>query len=179
MRKSIQLDPLSPPSIFAFAAIFVMAERYEEALEQFDKLFEITPSFPDALCSKGMAHQMLGQYERAKELFKMAETVPGSEAYAYACRGGLYVAMNKPDKAREYLTKLLAAENSLHGQPVQTSLANLYAALDMPDKMFQCLNKSIEIKEGSAYYIWGFPEFKKFHSDPRFIELLQKLKVKQ
>jgi len=179
MRKSIQLDPLSPPSIFAFAAIFLMAERYEEALEQFDKLFEIAPHFPDALCSKGIAHQMLGHYEKAKELYKMAEKVPGSEAFAYACRGGLYVAMNKPDKAEEYLKKLRAVENSLHGQPVLTSLANLYAALDMPDMMFQCLNKSIEIKEGSALYIWGFPEFKKFHSDQRFIDLLQKLRVKQ
>ena len=179
MRKCIQLDPLSPPNIFAFAAIFVMAERYEEALVQFDKLFEIVPQFPDALCSKGIAHQMLGQYEKAKEFIKMAEKVPGSEAYAYASRGSLYVAMNKPDKAEEYLKKLLAAKNSFKGQPVQASLANLYAALDRPDEMFQCLNKSVEIKEGSALYIWGFPEFKKFRSDPRFKELLQKIGGKQ
>ncbi len=179
MQKSIQLDPFSPPSIFAFAAILVMTERYKEALYQFDKLFEIIPHFPDALCSKGIAHQMLGQYETAEELFKMAEKNPGSEAYAYACRGSLYVAMNKPDKAREYLKKLLAAENSLPGQPVQACLANLYAAMDRPDEMFQCLNKSIEIKEGSALNIWGFPEFIKFRSDPRFTELLQKIGIKQ
>ena len=177
MRKSIQLDPFSPPSIFAFAAIFLFAERYEEALEQYDKLSEITPHFPDALCSKGIAHQMLGQYEKAKELLKMAEKVPGSEAFAYACRGSLYVAMNKPDKAEEYLKKLLAAKNSLQGQPVQTSLASLYASLDRPDEMFHCLNKSVEIKEGSALYFWGFPEFKKFSSDPRFTELLQMMGI--
>ncbi len=87
--------------------------------------------------------------------------------------------MNKPDKAEEYLTKLLAAENSLQGQPVQTSLASLYASLDRPDEMFHCLNKSVEIKEGSALYFWGFPEFKKFSSDPRFTELLQKIRIKQ
>ena len=110
--------------------------------------------------------------KKAKEFIKMAEKVPGSEAYAYASRGSLYVAMNKPDKAEEYLKKLLSAKNSLPGQPVQASLANLYAALDRPDEMFQCLNKSIEIKEGSALYIWGFPEFKKFRSDPRFAELM-------
>jgi TolB-like protein/Tfp pilus assembly protein PilF len=179
MQKCIQLDPLSPPYIFAFAAIFVFAERYEEALEQYDKLFEIIPHFPDALCSKGNAHQMLGQYEKAKELYKMAEKVPGSEAYTYSCKGSLCVAMNKPDKAEEYLKKLLSAKDSLLGQPVQVSLANLYGALDRPDEMFQCLNKSVEIKEGSPLYIWGFTELKKFRSDPRFAELLQKMGIKQ
>jgi hypothetical protein len=41
------------------------------------------------------------------------------------------------------------------------------------------LNKSVEIKEGSPLYIWGFLELKKFHSDPRLAELVQKMGIKQ
>jgi TolB-like protein/Tfp pilus assembly protein PilF len=175
MQKSIQLDPFSSPGNFAYAAILTFAGHLNQASNQLDKLFEINPNFPDALSLKGWVLKMLGQYEEARELFKRVQQVPGFESHAYANLGCLYVVMNQPDKAKEYLEKLLTIEKTNLDQTVYFDLATLYGELGDIDKMFFYLNKSVEVKEIHMIYLLGYSDLKKYQSDPRFNELVKKI----
>ena len=177
MRKSIQLDPLFAPGLFAYASILGMSGQFQEALDQYDKLEEISPHFPDAICHKGILYSALGNNEKAKDLFDEAVKVPGSEAFAYASLGNWYTDMKQPQKAEEYLEKLLEGERSMPGQPVMACTALLYCVLDKPDEMFHYLNKSVEVKENFALFIRGFHAIGKYQSDPRYAELLQKIGI--
>jgi len=177
MQKSNRLDPLSAPGIFAYASILGMSGRFQEAIDQYDKLAEISPHFPDAICHKGILHRVLGENEKAKELFNAALEVPGSEAFAYASLGTWYADMNQPEKVLEYLDKLMERETSMPGQPVMACTAMVYAAMDKPDEMFHYFNKSIEAKENFALFLRRFQVMNKFHADPRFAELLQKMRL--
>ncbi len=177
IRKSIQLDPLFAPGLFAYASILWMSGQFQEALDQYDKLEEISPHFPDAICHKGILYSALGNNEKAKDLFDEAVKVPGSEAFAYASLGNWYTDMKQPQKAEEYLKKLLEGERSMPGQPVLACTALLYGVLDKPDEMFHYLNKSIEVKENFALFIRGFHAIGKYQSDPRYAELLQKVGI--
>jgi TolB-like protein/Tfp pilus assembly protein PilF len=175
MQKSIQLDPLSAPGIFAYASILGMSGRFQEAMDQYDKLAEISPHFPDAICQKGILYSSLGEKEKAKELYDAALEVPGSEAWAYACIGSWYADMNQFAKTKEYLEKLLEGRKSMPGQPVLACTALLYGVLDKTDEMFLYFNKSVEAKENFALFLKGFQAIHKYHSDPRFTELLHKM----
>ena len=179
MRKSIQLDPFFAPGHFAFAAVLTFSGCLKEASDVLDKLFEISPQFPDALSLKGFVCQLLGDYEKAEELFNMVQKIPGFEMSAYSYLCGLLITMNQPQKAKQYLEKLLEAEKTKPGQEIYYNLAYVYGYLNEPDKMFHYLNKSVESKEILVLYLLGQPSFKKYHSDPRFVELVKKIGFKR
>jgi len=175
IRKSIQLDPFFPPGIYAYAAILMLSGHIQESSDQLDKLFEISPQFPDALSLKGTVCQRMGEYEKAEELFMVIQKIQGFESVANASLGGLYFSMNQAVKAKECLEKLLRAEETGRGQKVAFNLAFLYAIMDKPDEMFHFLNKSVESKDNYAVYILAYQEFRKYRKDPRFADLIKKI----
>lgn len=175
MTRSIQLDPFNGPGIFAYSAILLFSGKVKEAAMQLDKLFDIHPNFPDALELRGYVYQSLGDFEKAEELFRMTEEMPGYEASAYASLGNLFLAKQQPKEAEKYLEKLLSAEKTLPNQPVSYYLAALYGDLGETDKMFENLEKSIEAKHTNLLYILSYASFTEYHEDPRFIELVKQI----
>lgn len=175
MTRSIQLDPFNAPGIFAYSAMLLFSGKLEEAAIQLDKLFDIYPNFPDALELRGYVYQSLGDFERAEELFRMTEEMPGYEASAYASLGNLFLAKQQPEEAEMYLAKLLEAEKTMPNQPVAYYLAALNGDLGRTDKMFEYLEKSLEAKHTNLLYILSYTSFSKYREHPRFIELVRKI----
>jgi len=175
MRKSIQLDPFYPPGIFAYASILMFSDRLQECVEQLEKLFEISPQFPDALYMKGFVYQQMGEYEKAMDVYMEIKDLPGFEVMANGCLGCLYLSMNQPTKADEFLERLLETEKRALNSKVPFNIALMYAAMDKPDEMFHFLNKSVEQKDNSVTYILGYSAFRKYRPDPRFTEIVKKI----
>jgi tetratricopeptide (TPR) repeat protein len=175
MKKSIQLDPFFPPGIFAYASILLFADRLQECSEQLDKLFKINPDFTDALPVLGVVYQLKGEYKKAMDLFLEIQKTPGYEVIAAGYLGALYKSMNMQAKSEALLQKLRESEQSLPDMKVPFAIAQIYAALNMPDEMFHFLNKSVERKDHSVIYILGNASFRTYRSDPRFKELIKKI----
>ena len=175
MRKSIQLDPFNPGGNYGAAAVLLFSGRIRESSDQLDKLFEISPHFPDALALKGLVYHLMGEYEKAMSLFLEVQKNTGFEILAEGFLGSLFLDMNQPEKAERCLDKLLTAERTLSGQNTAFAIASLYAGMDKPDKMYHYLEKSVENMDKSVTYILVYPSFKKYRQDPRFIEIIKKI----
>jgi len=175
IKKGIQLDPFFPPGIYAYAIVLFFSDRIEESSVQLDKLFEINPNFPDAKYLRGIIHQLMGEYEKAKELFLMFHKIPEFVNMADACLGGLHYSMNQPDKAKEYLEKLLAADKSVPTSKAAFDIAGLYAIMDKPEEMLHFLNKSVENRDYNVIFLLVNPNFRKYRSDPRFVEIVKEI----
>jgi len=177
MRKSIELDPFNAPAHFAYAAILLFAGQPADALAQLDRLYEITPKFPDALSMQAGLHLMLGNTKKAQQLYLKLEKIPGYEALAYAGLGSLHQAMQQPEEARKYLEKLYEAGKTKRHQDISYYLACLHAELGDTEAMFQQLEKSVEAKYSTVVYLDRQPSFFKYHDDPRFKELQSKIGI--
>ena len=175
MRKFIQLDPFSPVGNYCYGAVLLFSGRIRESSDQLDKLFEISPHFPDALALKGLTYQLLGEYEKAMDLFMEVQKIPGFEIVAEGYLGGLFLDMNQPAKAEEYLEKLFEYEKTVQGQNTAFAIASVYAHMDKPEEMYHYLKKSAESKDNSVTYILVYPAFKKYHQDPRFAEIVKRI----
>jgi TolB-like protein/Tfp pilus assembly protein PilF len=175
MRMSIQLDPFNPPGIFYYSWILMMAGRFKESLDQLDKLFNISTSFPDALALKGIVYQQMGDYGKALDIFSEVQKIPGFRAESYGCLGGVYIDMNQPEKANEYLEKLLAAEKKAYHRNIAFHIATIYAKMDKPDEMYHYLNRSYENGENRLPFLRWYPPFRRYHRDPSFAEIVNKL----
>jgi len=175
IRKSIQLDPFNPVGNYCYGAVLLFSGRIKESSDQLDKLFEISPQFPDALALKGLTCQLLGEYENAMKLFMEVQKIPGFEIVTGGYLGSLFLDMNQPAKAEEYLDKLLTFDKTVSGQNVAFSIASIYAQMDKPDEVFHYLEKSAAKKDNSIIYILVYPTLKKYHQDPRFAEIVKKI----
>ena len=173
IRKAIQLDPFNPVGNYCYAAVLVFSDRIRESSDQLDNLFEISPHFPDALGLKGLTYQLLGEYEKAMDLFLEVQKNPGFEIVAEGFLGCLFSDMNQPAKAEVCLEKLITAEKTQSNQNAAFAIASVYAHMDKPDEMYHYLKKSAENKDNSAAYLLVYPSFKKHHQDPRFIEIIK------
>jgi TolB-like protein len=156
MRISIRLDPFYPPGIFAFASILM---------------------FADALYMKGYVYQLMGENEKALNLYTEIQNIPGFEFMAGGMLGSLYYTMNQQDKAREILERLFEAEKNAVSSKAPFNIAMIYAAMDKPDEVFHFLNKSVEYKDNNVVYILGNAAFRKYRSDPRFTEIVKKIGI--
>jgi len=175
VRKSIRLDPFNPAGNYCYSAVLLFSGHIKESSAQLDKLFEISPHFPDALALKGLTYQLLGEYENAMKLLMEVQKIPGFESVTNGYLGSLFMEMNQPAEAEECLEKLLTIEKTVNGQNVAFSIASIYAQMDKRDEMFHFLNKSVENKDNSVTYILVYPSFKKYHQDPRFAEIVKKI----
>jgi tetratricopeptide (TPR) repeat protein len=175
MRKSIQLDPFNPGGNYGAAAVLLFSGRIRESSDQLDKLFEISPHFPDALALKGFVYHLMGEYEKAMALFLEVQKNTGFEIMAEGFLSSLFLDMNQPEKAEGCLDKLLTAERTLSGQNTAYAIASIYAGMDKPDKMYHYLEKSVENMDKSVTYILVYPSFKKYHQDSRFAEIVKKI----
>jgi adenylate cyclase len=178
MQMSIQLDPFSAHGHYAYAAMLCFAGKLKESSSELDKLFDISPQFPDALSLKGLIHQLQGNFEEAKKSFTEVKSVPGFEMNANASLGALNEIMGNHKIALDYLEILLSAEEIETGHDISFNIAYIYAYLDKPDEMFQYLNNSIDKKDISVLYIQVLPSFKRYNQDPRFDKLVKKIGLK-
>jgi len=170
IRKSIQLDPLYPPGLYAYATILMFSDQLPECLEQLERLFEINPEFPDALPTKGFVYQLMGEYEKAMEIFMHIKKIPGFEQMADIYLATLYMNLGQKAKTQEILDKLVDSETPFN-------LAFIYAVMDQADEVFHYLNLSVANKDFGVVYIRGNAAFRKYHSDPRFTDIVKKIGI--
>jgi tetratricopeptide (TPR) repeat protein len=175
MRMCIQLDPFNPQTRYFYSWILMFNGRTQESSDQLDKLFEISPKFPDAIALKGLMYQKMGEYNKAVDLFFEVQNIPGFETEAYSCLGNLFFETDQPDKANEYLEKLLKAEKRAYARNIAFHIALLYAHMNKRDEMYRYLNRSVENREWRLIYIQWYTVFTKYHQDSRFVEVVKKI----
>ncbi len=170
-KRAQELDPLSLMVNRDLGLSLYTARRYDEAVEQYRKTLEIDPNFWVAHLYLAKAYVQKGMYEEALAELRQTREVsiePRAEiAYTYAISG-------KRRQATRVLTELLELAKGQYVPPYH--IAIIYAGLGDNNQAFAWLEKAYEERDVSLLWIKVEPRLDNLRPDPRFAELLRRLR---
>ena len=153
-----------------------MARQYDEAIKQFKKTLEIDPNhgfahygLGGAYVQKGMYDEAITELQKSMDISGQAE-IAGVIGYAYAMAG-------KKDEARKRQNELLKLSERKDVIIDPMMVVYTYVGLGEKDQAFEWLNKSIEYRSIGITFLKVEPAFDPLRSDPRFIDLLRRVKL--
>ncbi len=181
--KARRLDPLYENNYLAEGYSYFMAHKYDEAIEQYRKGLEIEPD-PMAYFGLVLALAEKGDYATAISEGKKGTKLNDSPLLLTSLASAYARAGRREDSIR-ILRQL--EEISKHQGPAPAwhvtafpyvcpyEVAGVYAQLGNKDRAFGWLDKAGHSRS-CMYWLRQDPRFDSLHSDPRFQELLTKMK---
>jgi len=168
LKRAQELDPLALDISWDIGVSLSFSRQYDRAIEQFQKTIEIDPNFVPAHNGLVQAYQGKGMYDEAIAELKNAKAGGAQLAYAYAVAG-------KRDEAQKILDELKELSKQHYVSPFDFAL--IYVGLGDKDRAFEWLNKTYEENPYRIGFLKVNPRFDSLRSDPRFADLLRRMKL--
>ncbi|HTP12268.1 MAG TPA: protein kinase [Bacteroidota bacterium] len=178
-KKALELDPLSPVINADIGLTLYFARRYDEAIEQFLRTLEIDPTF--VLTNILLA----GAYEQKKmyaEAIANLQTVTMGLSFAaihhpipILVLGHVFAVSGRKDDALNMLE--IADQMSASQYVAPYWMGVLSIGLGEKDQALTWLEKAFKEHDGSMVFLKVDPVFDPIRSDPKFIDLLHRMKL--
>jgi len=168
LTRAEELDPLELEVKMDIATLFTFLRLYDQAIEQFQKTIEMDPNYAPAYGRLAEAYMEKGMSEEAIAALKKGKVKAAQLGYAYAVTG-------KKDEAQKILDEL--KEQSKQGNVAPFDFAILYLGLGDKNQAFEWFNKTFDENPYRIAFINVNPRFDSLRSDPRFTELLRRMKL--
>lgn len=173
VERALKVDPLSAPVALAAAWIYFRTGEYEKAERQGKNAVELNPDVYNTLEFMPIdilidMHQGRGGQALMKYQAFLAETKldPAKSGLPYVMA---HAGMKDQVRAILQMADLSAVD------PVK--LGTVYAALGDFDQAFDCLERGLQGRYRALLEINVVPEFKPVRNDPRFVSILQRMKL--
>jgi len=175
IKRARGLDPLNL-RINALEGLFLLhAGETVEAISSLQKTLELDPNYRLANMFAARALAEKGMFAEAEVLSKKAiELSPDSsepiayDAYASAKSG-------KTAQARASLDKLLKLSKTRYVPPYNIAL--VYNGLGETDKTLEYLERAFDERDARIIFLKVEPKWNNLHYEPRFIDLIKRMKV--
>jgi TolB-like protein/DNA-binding winged helix-turn-helix (wHTH) protein/Tfp pilus assembly protein PilF len=168
LERAQELDPLALDISWDIGVSLSFSRQYDRAIEQFQKIIEMDPNFVPAHGGLVQAYQAKGMYEEAIAELKKANAGRAQVAYAYAVAG-------KRDEALKILDELKELSKQRYVSPFDFAL--IYMGLGDKDQAFEWLNKTYDENPYRISFLKVNSRFDSLRSDPRFTDLLRRMKL--
>jgi len=175
IERARQLDPLSLIIQVDNGAILFFSRQYDRAIEQFQAVLKVEPTFPRARMMD-YAYAQQGRYAEALADIEIWRRVDNTywilieEGYVYGRAG-------QPAEARRALEKLKLMNRG--GKIDPFGLVPVYVGLGDKDQAFAWIEKSIANHSPGPIALKVDPIYDPLRSDPRFQSVLQRLGLAQ
>ncbi|HVF47201.1 MAG TPA: protein kinase [Pyrinomonadaceae bacterium] len=171
-KRAEELDPLSAIIAADTAYDLIMCRRYDDALAQTARAFQLDPNFYYTHYTAGWAYLQKGMHNEAITAFKKSLEL-NADPLAKALYGQALARSGRRAEAIKILDELIAeSQRRFIGGYV---LAMVHAALGEKDAAFAQLEKDLA---GRSTYLPGMridPAMDDLRDDPRFTALLKKI----
>jgi TolB-like protein/Tfp pilus assembly protein PilF len=174
-RRALELDPLSVPCNLGLGWSFYFCGRHDLAIEQFQRTLEIAPDVPMALYGLGLSYHHKKEYRRGLSEFQKAYVSTGGDIAAVMFMGVTHALAGHKKAAEKELAKLRALAKQKYVPAVYSAF--IYVALNDLDRAFECLHKACEERSSYLVFLTVQPSFENLRLDPRYEELLSKIKT--
>jgi TolB-like protein/DNA-binding winged helix-turn-helix (wHTH) protein/Tfp pilus assembly protein PilF len=174
VKRAQELDPLSLITNAEIGNMFYCSRQYDRAIEQFQKIIQMDPNFPPAHTRLGMVYLEKGMYEEAITEHKKAIALDDSPRRT-AWLGHAYAVAGRKAEAQKILDDLKELAKQRYVSPYDFAL--IYLGLGHKDQAFVWLEKTIEERPDILWDINVGPRFDSLRSDPRFADLLRRMKL--
>jgi eukaryotic-like serine/threonine-protein kinase len=170
-QRALETDPLSMMVHFGLAFALYCQHRYNDAIEHATRAVDLYPDYwlvhfalGLALSQKGSVDQSIASLEKAVLLSPSFTLATGYLAASYARSGD-------SDRAEKLMEE--TRERSLKHYVSPVCFGFYHAALGEADRMFKFLQSALAERDPYLTRMDAEPYFGPFHSDPRYLDLLQ------
>src|SRR6516225_3659471 len=176
IERARELEPFSLIINTIAGEILYESQRYDEAIEQLLQTLELDQNF-------ALAHRLLGEVYKQKgndveavaELERaVALSSPGMIPLALSSLGHAHAVAGRLEAAHAILQQLKGLSKNRYVSPIY--LALIYSGLGHKDEAFQWLEKAYDERSTWLVFFKVEPCWDNLRSDPRFQDLLRRMK---
>jgi TolB-like protein/Flp pilus assembly protein TadD len=175
LEALLELDPLSLVGRFWLAIALLLANHYEQGIEEGRKLLAIDPNYYLGYFAIGVGHRSQGKFAEAVAFHRKAVELAGGTAGTWGWLGLSLGLAGEADEARAVLRRL--HEMAVQGYVPPSSFAWVYLGLGEMDTAFEWLNRAVEVCDQFLMQIKSYPFLEPIRADPRFAELVRKMNL--
>lgn len=173
IKRSAELDPLSPLVSANVGEILYYARRYDEAIAQCQKTLRLDPNYAMAHTHLGLAYVQKGRHNEAIAEFEKAIALSERTPDLLGHLGHAYAAAGRRGEAQRVLVELTEVSKQHHVPPYR--LAEIYAALGDKDDAFAQLEQAYQAHAMHLCNLKVEPTLAPLRADPRFADLLRRV----
>jgi len=174
-KKGNEIDPISIWNFAYMGATYFFLNRPQEAIDFCQTAVELIPYHPIVYDKLGWVYYNTGDYDKTigileKSINSFGIRPPSTLAY-------LSLALNKTgqkEKSSEILNEL-KKRNQNGEKGIAFYLAVAYAGIGESKLAFEWMGNAYEAREVDMIWLKVEPQFKGFHDDPRWQEMLDKV----
>jgi tetratricopeptide (TPR) repeat protein len=174
-RRAQMLDPLSSSANAQVGLALFRARRFDDAHAELLKALEFDPNALDAhiflgfVCvQQGKSQEAIAEFQRVVELSEQNPSMLALLGYGYASAG-------RRDEARAVLHEFGSESTKQPVSHIETAMVHM--ALGDLDRAFALLEKAYEERAWQLGFLKVEPIFDPLRSDPRFDDLVRRLKL--
>ncbi len=175
-ERARQLDPLSLIIASDYGWILYDSRQFDSAEKQCRLVLELDPNFGHARALMIASYFQLGRYDEAVDLINRWSE-DGEEPWALAWKAAVYSRSGHADEARLALAKVEQISRSQADRTPMLLLA--YLGTGEKERAIELLQQAYSEHSNVVAQIKVDPMFDSIRSDPRFRDLLQRVKLAQ
>jgi eukaryotic-like serine/threonine-protein kinase len=173
LEEAERLDPLDLQLKTQIGYVHHFHGDGDRAIEQFEKVLALEPSFAFGHYALADACVQQGRYDRAFAEFERAIALGGRSVNLIGVLGYAYGRSGNRERAMEHLRELTA--RAAHAYVPAMWIALVHLGLGDFDSLFAVLDRAFEERDGSLILVTGAVEFDPVREDPRFPSLLGRM----
>ena len=175
IRKAQELDPLNLVINTDVGTTYYYAGQYDRAIEEQRKTLELEPDFLLAHIYLGFAWLRKNRPEDAIREFEIAGRLAPDEPDPIALRGYASALAGRRTEAEQALVQLTALSTRRYVSAFP--IAWVYLGLGNKDRTFEWLEKAYQERASRLVYLKVERAFDTLRLEPRFLDLLRRLKL--
>jgi len=174
IRRALELDPLSIMAYMTATDVFWFSGQYDDAITQVQEALDLFPNDPMALSRLGRNYEQKGMFTEAIGEAERAVTLSPDFIEHYWMLGHAYAAAGKTAEARKVLDDLHALAEKQYVLPF--GFAVIHTGLGENDEALEWLERAYQDRNGWLIFMQVVPWLDPLRSDPRFQDLLRRMK---
>ena len=173
LEEAERLDPLHLQVKTLIGYFFYFRHDFDRAIEQFERVLALEPSFAFAHYALGDACTQTDQYDRAFAAFERAIELGGRSVNHVGVLGYAHGRSGNRDRANALLQELITRASREYVPAMWIALVHL--GLSDLAGLFHWLDRAFDERDGSLILITAAVEFDPAREDPRFKSLLGRM----
>lgn len=172
IEKAHELDPLSPVIGVSLGQMYCRLGQCHAGIEQIKKTLEIYPDFAEGHEALAEIYGYLGMYQQAAA--ELGEERHPPKGHFDLLLGYAAAKAGRIPEAESHFQEL---EGRLDPQHKNYYAATMFAAVGETDKAFTALENALQNHDPFMAYLGADIKLESLRSDPRYRELLRRMKI--